>query len=546
MANKFKSTSKSSISVQDSEYSEVRLYMFLRLLMLYSVLVSAVFFQKSKILPESVFFNAYSITFLTFLLTTVFILLYEKAKTIKYFLASQIIYDIFFTTSLIFYTGPYDSIYIIFYFLNVLFAAFLFHSRGALLAALFSGALFVLLVWIHSDSIFPEKRLSILTILTALIAMALLSGQLIEELQKTRKHVSALEGLGEEIVERLDSGLIGLDTNDSVIKMNKTTQNLLGIPSAEIFYGKKLREVLPYLGDYKKSGIREIVIQGKKSRILLNHVALPENQSMILLKDLSSILELEDQVRLNEHLAVIGRLVTGIAHEIRNPVASLSGAAQLLLSKPTLDSVAFTSCKSSGEESERERDVDATKNKETLLKIILRETERVDRLVSQLLQFSRPIVLKKEQINLTKIVQECIETIRTREDYQSLKIEVFNKIKNPLITQGSSDQLYEVFTNLLVNALQAFSEELGKNKKPTITIEGEKTSGYIKIVVSDNGPGIAPEHKIRAFEPFFTTKPQGVGLGLAQVHKIIREHFGKIELESSIGHGACFKIFLPA
>ncbi len=508
----------------NNQEKDIRLYMFLRLVLLFSVLVSLVVFQRTGILSRDTIVKTYFVTFFTFFVTTGFIFLYEKAKNVSYFLTSQVAYDILFTTVLIFYTGPYESMYTIFYLFNIMFAALLFPRVGAVIAAIASSLLYCSIAWINSDRTTDDKAFSILITITGFVSLSLLAGQLVEELRKSRQHISRLEELSEEIVNSLDTGLLALDSHDVVRKVNRTAREILAVVDETFILGRTVREVLPMLGDVsgRLSEIKEVNVRERMRRMLITRVALPEKHSMILLRDLTDVLDLEEKVRRQERLAGVGRLATGVAHEIRNPIASISGAAQIL----------------SGDNSDQEE-------RGRLTALIVRESERVDRLVNQLLRFAKPPVEQRNSVRLDEVLHECVEAIRTRPDFQELDIELELAVKGSLPVLGNRDELSEVINNLLVNSMQAFVEYKSAQRH-WIKVGARKAKGQIEVVVEDNGPGIPKEFRSRVFDPFFTTKPTGTGLGLAQVHKIVRDHNGEVDLSTEEGRGTSLTIRLPA
>jgi signal transduction histidine kinase len=260
--------------------------------------------------------------------------------------------------------------------------------------------------------------------------------------------------------------------------------------------------------------------------MLVTPVELPEGHSMILFKDLTEVLSLEEKIRRQERLAGVGRLAAGIAHEIRNPIASISGAAQILRDQLSGGGI------------------DDPKESERLSQLIVRESERVDRLVAQLLRFAKPTVVQRAAVDLRDVLKESLEALKTRPDFKEVDVQITVNLSGDLQVTGNRDELCEVATNLMVNAMQALSEQKGNFDK-RLLIEGRKSRGHIELVIQDNGPGIPKEFRSRIFDPFFTTKGMGTGLGLAQVDKIVREHEGQIDVESEEGKGTALKIRLP-
>lgn len=507
-----------------SNERDIRLYMLLRLIMLLSVLVSTLGYQFSGVLSNAVVTNSYYVIFFTFLVTSAFVYLHDKTKHVRHFLVSQVGYDILFTTALIFYTDAYESIYTIFYFFNIIFCAILFRGRvAAIVSALVSGALYATIFWVNAGAIREDRFFPVLTTWTAFISIALLAGQLVEELRKSRQRISKLETLSEEIVDSLDSGLLGLNSYDVVERVNKTAQAMLGVKSTHSVIGRPLQDLIPDFVEIQGSKVRELIIQGRQRRMLVTRVDLPEQHSMILMRDLTDVFELEEKLRRQERLAGIGRLATGVAHEIRNPIASISGAAQLL----------------------NEAEVDAEEGAR-LSKIIVRESERVDRLVSQLLKFAKPTASHRAEIDFKQLLVDCVEAMKARSDFQASGISIELDCTDLPKIRVNKDDFSEVIVNLLVNAMQALDEKTAGAAEKKITIEGRLVDKQVVVSVKDNGPGIPREFRSRVFDPFFTTKSSGTGLGLAQVHKIVRDHDGQVDIETEEGRGTAMTIRLPA
>lgn len=401
----------------------IRLYMFLRLILLFSLLASLISYQRTDVLDQSVVISTYGVTFVNFFLTSFFIFFFESVRNISYFLKSQIIFDILFTTLIIFYTGPLESLYTVFYVFNIIFASIVMGKYGSIGASILSTALYLLITWVNLPTLTSEKFFSVATNATAFIAIGVLSGQLLDELSKSRSQITKLAQINKEMELRQD------------------------------------------------------------------------------------------------RLAGIAQLAAGVAHEIRNPIASISGASQLLIETQP------------GEEHDR------------LLAIIQKECGRIDRLVVGLLDFAKLRARKIEKISLPDLVRESVETLLLQENYSHVKvaINVENGDKLSMIS-GDKDQIRELINNLAVNAFQAVADlangmvEFGIQKKGKM----------IELTVKDNGPGIPPEYHEKVFDPFFTTKPTGVGLGLAQVHKISKEHDALLELHSSHGKGTLLSIRFPS
>ena len=239
--------------------------------------------------------------------------------------------------------------------------------------------------------------------------------------------------------------------------------------------------------------------------------------TVVIFQDLTRMVEMEDQLRRSERLVTVGQLAAGLAHEIRNPLASLSGSIELLESElPQLES-------------------DARR----LFQIVHRETERLNRLLTEFLHFARPDPIRQEPIALRRFFAELEALLRTG---PGAAVSLAVEIPEPLRVFGDPDRLRQAFWNLLLNAVEA--EPAGG----AVRVEAGPAGGgsEVEIAIEDHGEGIPKDRLARIFDPFFTTKPNGTGLGLATVHRIVEAHAGRILIHSCVGEGTTIRVVLPA
>jgi len=238
------------------------------------------------------------------------------------------------------------------------------------------------------------------------------------------------------------------------------------------------------------------------------------------LKDAKKKLEdMQAQLIQSEKLASIGQLAAGVAHELNNPMSGIMGFTQLLLEDQTL-----------------------SKQQRSDLETIYAQSQRCRTIVQNLLQFSRRQDPKKVELDLGLILQATIDLVKY--DFPSSGVALVTRIPKDLPhVFGDPQQLQQVFLNLLVNARQA----MAGRPQSQVTIEASLEAGHVVVRVMDNGPGIPKENMGKIFDPFFTTKPvgQGTGLGLSICHGIIQQHQGTIDVTSSPGEGATFKLSFP-
>jgi two-component system sensor histidine kinase HydH len=239
--------------------------------------------------------------------------------------------------------------------------------------------------------------------------------------------------------------------------------------------------------------------------------------TVLLLRDLSDVKALQERVKRVERLASLGKLAAGVAHEIRNPLGALKGFLQYFQRKLSLP----------------EQD-------KTYLTVMIQEVDRLNAVISSLLDFARPKEPNPEPCDIDDLLRHVLTL--TEGDMQAKHIRVALDIAEEL-PRVSLDrhQMVQVLLNMLLNAVQAI-EPGGQ-----ITIgAGVRTDiGQLELSVSDNGKGIAADDLPRIFDPFFTTQKQGVGLGLAIAHTIVENHHGEITVESEHGDGTTFQIRLP-
>ena len=236
---------------------------------------------------------------------------------------------------------------------------------------------------------------------------------------------------------------------------------------------------------------------------------------VINFQDLTELRRLEGLARRSERLATVGQLAAGIAHEIRNPLASISGSIELLSqSAPTSD------------------------DDRALMAIVLREIDRLNLLITELLEYANPRPRALAPVDLAVVIDDVSAVLR--QDRSWGPVTVTATTAPPLALTGDAAQLRQVLWNLARNACEAAAAGGGH-----VELRGARTADAVVLEVTDDGPGVAPEHVAHIFDPFFTTKRKGTGLGLATCHAIVAEHGGTIEVDSKVGRGTTFTVRLP-
>ena len=333
----------------------------------------------------------------------------------------------------------------------------------------------------------------------------------------------------ENVVESMADGLISVNREKKIVTLNRKAAEFLGAKEEDLknkeiskVFGINIENLLKEQGGVLRDW--ELRVSNKEgTQIPLSLSAAPlkdENEqemgSVLLLRDLREIRDLQERVRRSERLASLGRLAAGVAHEIRNPLSSIRGFAQ------------FFQNRFKGQEKEQE-----------YAAVMVREVDRLNRVITELLDFARPKEPHRESHNLQEILEQTLKVLEPELAGRNIGVEKKLDASLPRIL-ADRDQLSQAFLNLMLNALESMEGE-GKLR---ISLESEGASA-LTISIADTGKGIPPEDLERVFEPFFSTKRKGTGLGLAIVHQIVENHKGEIRVESREGEGTTFRITLP-
>jgi two-component system sensor histidine kinase HydH len=349
----------------------------------------------------------------------------------------------------------------------------------------------------------------------------------------TRSSLSRVQAFSDNVVESMPLGLIAVDPLGRVASFNGTAESILHIPAAKALGEKVAWLLLPPLSslvpeDPRKQGriiSREIdypTVDG--DTIPLDVTVTPvHNQdeeplgSLILLRDLTEIRNLETEVERSKRLASIGRLAAGVAHEIRNPLSSIKGFATYF----------------------KGRYQDVPEDQKTA-GIMIDEVERLNRVIGQLLEFARPLEPEKKESSLQGLIRRSIKTIKAEAMKKAIDVvlELPDKMEPVHL---DPDRINQVLLNLYLNAIQSME---GGGTLSVRIARDENVPGVV-IVVRDTGAGIEEKDLERIFDPYFTTKPTGTGLGLAIVHNIMEAHGGDIKVESKRGKGTSVTLIIP-
>lgn len=351
--------------------------------------------------------------------------------------------------------------------------------------------------------------------------------------RSTKTSFYRLKAFSDSLVENMPMGLVAIGTDGRIASFNQTAESVLRI-SAKNALGKTPIEVLPRslsqlvdeLKDEKGIIEREIecLVKGDKTMPLeVIGTFLQEEYGeflgyVVLFRDLTQIRHLQKEVLRSQRLASIGRLASGIAHEIRNPLSSIKGFATYF----------------------KERYKQVPEDQKTA-DIMIQEVDRLNRVIGQLLEFARPMQIQEKPISLQSLIHHSLKLIEA--DLREKSIEIKATTPSEIgVVMVDPDRFKQVLLNLYLNALEAME----RGGTLSVELTRDITEKGVQIIISDTGQGIKEEDMPHIFDPYFTSKPSGTGLGLAIVLKIIESHHGKIAVNSRRGKGTTVAITLPS
>jgi len=373
-----------------------------------------------------------------------------------------------------------------------------------------------------------------------------------DELKSKNIDFKKLQEFHRNVVQNMVNGLMTTDLEGRITSVNIACESITGfhleesigkhcyqlLPMRELtglFKGKENLLTMPHHmeGECVRRDGETILISMKISYLLSQEADTKKNLEqqvegyICVFEDRTEIHHMEEKMKQSEQLAAVGKFSAGLAHEIRNPLASLSGSIQVL--KETLE---------------------IDQEQQRLMDIVLKETERVNGIVSDFLSYSQPRKSKPTVIDLTQLLQDIITLMKNSNEYDpSINIALVAP-PDHIIIQSEEAQIKQMIWNLCINGIQAM------DKSGNLTMTIKKVEGYkhkkfetnrrgVVIIVEDQGRGIPPEEQESIFDPFFTTREEGVGLGLPTVKQIVERFAGYIGVESEPGRGTCFDVFLP-
>lgn len=497
----------------------------------------------------------YAVIFIMYFLSFIYTLLFRKEKYFQLNIYTQLIVDIGLISFLVYLTGSIGSNYSLLYTLIIIYSAIFLGRRGALIVASISSIAYGLVLEFEYFKITPtiytmgrdysveagDAFVRIIVHILSFYIVAFLASFVVEQEKKTRSLLEERESafnqldlLFRSIIESVDTGIMTTTLQGRIKTFNRAAEMITDLRFKTI-ENRQILEIFPGFNAFFNSkasdlsqGRREVTISGKEGApIPLGCSISPLKDKhgkqighILIFQDLTDIKRMEENLEKSKRLALIGEMAAGLAHEMRNPLASITGSIQLLGQTARM------------EETDKR-----------LMQIIMRGKDRLENFVRDFLLLARPVPVDREPVNVDEVAEEVVENIKLSNEWKE-GIHLINNIQGQNTASANKEQIRQIIQNLLINAIQAM-EQTGNLYLEIKTENLEDGKDYAMIKVTDEGCGIEEKDFRNVLEPFFTTKERGTGLGLAIVSRIVDGYSGKIKIESRIDQGTSVTVWIP-
>jgi len=532
----------------------LRLLIFFRLGVITLLLVIALFLYWKRddlhISDKSIYFF-YLIIAATYLLSLIYALLLKFVQGLRINVYVQAFFDIIIITSLVYMMGSLRSNYSVLYTMIIIYAAIFQGRKGALIAASMAGIAYGLLLDFEFYKLIPSIStvdydyklvpgdiiVRIVIHIASFYVLAFLASYVVEQEKKTRSLLEEKESafnqldlLFSSIIESVDAGVMTLNLEGLIKSFNRAAEEITGFSFREV-RNKNVKDVLPELADVLMAGKTqnriETVIAGKDDKIITLGCSLSPLRekdariigNILIFQDLTEIKKMEQKLEQQKRLALIGEMAAGLAHEMRNPLASITGSIELLRQGLQLE-----------------------KTDERLMQIILRGRDQLESFVRDFLLLAKPIPLIRGTVLISEIVDEVIENLKLSSDWNN-NVKINLSMEEQACAFANTEEIRQVIRNLVLNSSQAMKD--GGKLSIAVKMRPDDDKEYAEIIIADTGCGIAAEILPKVFEPFFTDKDKGTGLGLTIIGRIVEGYGGRIWLESKVNQGTTCRVWLP-
>jgi len=547
------------VTIEEKNKSRSRLLIICRLIIITLFLGVAIFLDIKKTgFPVSVrtLNFLYFIIAATYFFSLAYILILKIFKDLRINIYLQLAIDILLVTLLVYITGSYRSNYSVLYTLIIIYSVIFLDRYGGLIIASAAGSFYSLLLglefcqWLPVLSkIEPDYSLTAEEVLTRILVhivsfyvLAFLASFVVEQEKKVRSllmekesEFDQLDLLFRSIVESVDTGIMTIDFEGTIKTFNRAAEQITGYSLVQV-KNRLVADVFPEciasfaleLDRRQSKNRMEVVIEdrnGRKVHLGCSISPLKDKQnreigSILIFQDLTEIRQMEENLEKSKRLALIGEMAAGLAHEMRNPLASITGSIELLRRNLAL------------------KDTD-----DRLMQIILRGKDQLDNFVRDFLLLAKPIPVVREVVDVNATAADVLENMKLSKDWTN-EIKIDCSLAPKVAAFANREQLRQVVQNLVLNAVQAMKE--GGVLSLATKLMQINHKEVVEIRVADTGLGIEEKDLKKVFEPFFTDKEKGTGLGLTIVGRIVDGYGGKIEITSRINQGTVCTVRLPA
>jgi len=468
--------------------------------------------------------------------------------------------DAILVSAFIHVTGGITSYFSSLYLLPIMAASTVRFRRGALQVATLTALLYLALViaqYLEPTAFFPaswqalqpselpSQRFAQYTVainLFGFFAVALLSGSLAENLrsagarlERASSQIADLRAFNQYVIDSLLSGLVTADMNGRILTFNRAAAAITGLPAGQAI-GRDIREVMQLPAQFigllhslgETRGHRaDHQYRSPDGRVIdigltVTTLSLPDGRSgyLVTFQDVTDVRRLERGARMQQRLAAVGEMAAGIAHEIRNPLASMSGSIQVLRQELSL-----------------------SEEQAQLMDIVLRESERLNETIKSFLAYARPQRVALTRLDIRRVVLDAATLLRNSAEVRDDHVVAVELPPEPVWFEADENHIRQILWNLATNGLRA----MPSGGRLLISAKNGRASGQdqLAISVSDEGCGIPPAELDGLFQPFRSSFDKGTGLGLAIVHRIVTDYNGAIQVSSTVGTGTTLRITLP-
>ena len=497
---------------------------------------------------------------LTYIFSILFLLLLKYIRNISLNIYIQSICDVALITGMVYATGGIRSIYSVFYPLVIIYSVLFLGRNGGLIVASAAGIFYGTFADLEFYGVIypiisipiPDYPMNagdvftrIITHILSFYLLAFLASFVVEQEKKARTLLAEkqnafeqLDLLHRSIIESVDTGILTVNLTGQIKSFNRAAAEITGLFFREV-ENHNIADVFPdcppLKGELNDTGYRsiaktrfEMVFQaGEGKTLILGGSVSPLRDprgvtigNIIVFQDLTGINEMKESLERSQRLAFIGEMAAGLAHEIRNPLASISGCIQMLKGDPSQN-----------------------QTNARLMQIILRGKDQLESFLKDFLLMARPAPGIREQIEIREMIRDIMESLCCVDDWNELLNVVMLFGNDPLYIETNRTEFRQVIWNVILNAIQAMPE--GGELKIEAYHSRVREKDGVEIRIGDTGCGIQEQSLKKIFEPFYTTRDRGTGLGLAVVSRIMDVYGGNIRIQSQPDKGTIFTIWFP-